>query len=472
MRIFVVSGSQKRQIECKPDENLLCALRRAGVSIVAACGGRGDCGKCRVKLDSFTSPGEAEQRLLTEKELAQKIRLACMTMPADGMCVEIVNSQKKIATVDYLGQKPKTASLRAVADLGTTTVTVAQVDENGNIVSAVSENNAQSTFGADVLARIEASEHDGGEQHRLIVSQLKRMAGSKVKELVVAGNTTMLHLLLGENCTGMGRYPFTPSFLAPQKKELDGMVFRTLPCLHSFVGADIAAGIIAAKPGDKFQLLVDLGTNAEIALFNREKVFATSAAAGPAFEGAKIRCGSAAVDGAICSFRLENGEKSVETIGGKPPLSLCGSGLLDAVAALLENGIIDETGAMTSEKCVLADPVFLCAEDVREFQLAKSAVRTGIEMLLERAGVGFEKIERVLLGGGFGTFLNADSAAATGLLPPEAAKKAVPAGNTSLLGAAAYAYGNTALPENAEVFNLAETGEFNDRFIDNLLFDC
>lgn len=461
---FTANG---KKIEFNKNENLLCAMHRAGLSLSADCNGRGTCGKCKVKLDYFTEPSADEKELLTEVELKSNIRLACKTAAKEGSAISFDEANGQIATVQYRTEADKTAILRAICDLGTTTVTVAFADGDGNIFNAKSENNSQRIFGSDVISRIEG---DTNEEQKLITEQLEKMLDCKADTLYISGNTAMLHILLGEDCKTLGAYPFTPKFLNSQTKKIGLLTYKTLPCLHSFIGADIAAGIIAAEPQSDYTLLIDLGTNAEIALFNKDNVFATSAAAGSAFEGAGISCGMSATAGAINAFKLEGAQKHISTVDQAPPKGICGSGLMDIIAAMLEHGIIDSSGAMKAESYRIIGNIALTAQDIREFQLAKAAVRSGIDFVIKKSRIDFEQIGRVLLSGGFGTYLNAESAAAVGLIPPQLAPKTEAAGNTSLIGTAKYAAGKTALPPNITVFNLAEQADFNDDFLKNLTF--
>lgn len=465
MQITLCLNGKKYKQECKSNESLLCALRRAGVCFSAPCSGKGTCGKCKVKLNYFTEPTDTEKKLLTEKEIAQNIRLACRTCPKDGMEIEPVSDFAPIATAQVEEKVSESACLRAIADIGTTTVSVGFADENGNIINVKSENNAQSAYGADVISRIEG---DTAAQHELIVSQLERMINRKADVLYICGNTAMLHILLNEDCSGLKHHPYKPVFLDSQQRKLGNFDVVTLPCMSEFIGADITAGIIAAKPGKRYKLLIDLGTNAEIALFNEDKIFAASAAAGPAFEGANISCGMAATDGAICSFAFENDIKNIRTVNSAAPAGICGSGLLDIVAALRGREIIAENGRIEGGSYKITGDVVITTQDVHEFMLAKAAVRTCTDMLLNKAGLAAEDIAQVILSGGFGTYLNPASAAATGLLDSGLAGKAVFAGNTALCGTAEWVSGSRKLPQNVEILPLATDPEFSEIFIENI----
>ncbi len=460
-----------RTIEFEQGETLLAVLQRAGVPVFAPCSGRGSCGKCKVKLNCFTNPTAAERALLTQAELDDGVRLACQTVLEQDCAVQLVEEPKTMAVTPSkkTDRSEKPAHLRAFCDLGTTTVTVAFVNESNEIVDTVSRVNAQIAYGADVLTRIGNKEKQP-EMTRLIREQLREMVGCKVNELVVSGNTAMLHLLAGADASALGVAPFTPSFTDPIEIDIGSLTVRTLPCLDAFIGADTAAGVLFAEPGDEYKMLIDLGTNAEIALFDRTRLLAVSAPAGPAFEGANIRCGCAAVEGAISSFRFENGQRVIETVGLKPPVGLCGSGLLTLIAALLAHGELTPQGQLKHGVFDVFGAVKLYAEDVHAFLLAKAAVRTAIDLLLQKAEVDAAQVSAVLLSGGFGTFLDPASAAAVGLLPPALAQKATAAGNTSLLGAIAYGAGRRLLPPERTVFNLSREAGFHDCFLRNCTF--
>ncbi len=460
---------RKQKIEFEKGENLLAVLQRAGVPVFAPCAGRGTCGKCKVKLNYFTVPSKHEEEYLTGEELAAGIRLACCIRLEQACTVETAETVHTVATVpqNKADSLEKSAHLRAFCDLGTTTVTVAFADDDNKIVDSVSEVNAQIAYGADVLSRIGDRAHHA-DMTRLIRRQLEKMVGCKADSLVVSGNTSMLHLLAGADTSTLGVYPFTPVFTDSVTIQTGALTITTLPCLNAFLGADAVAGVLACKPEKAYKLLVDLGTNAEIVLFNQENLFAVSAPAGPAFEGADIRCGCAAVDGAVSSFRLENGTRILETIGQKPPIGICGSGLLDLIAALRTNGLLSADGTLSGGTFTVIGNIKLYAEDVHAFLLAKAAVRTGIDLLLKKAGCSGGEISAVYLSGGFGTYLDPVSAAVIGLLPPALAAKATAAGNTSLLGAMEYAGNSHRLPPNRTVFNPAADEGFNECFMKNL----
>lgn len=295
-------------------------------------------------------------------------------------------------------------------------------------------------------------------------------------ELFVSGNATMLHIFLGEDCASMGQAPYTPAFTASQVRNAGdlGLVGTnrvvTLPCISTFIGADIVAGLnYVEAPENNYSLLVDLGTNAEIALFSKEKILCTSAAAGPCFEGANITCGTSAIDGAV--FAYEDGE--AHTINSKSLKGICGTGLIDIIAELLKKGIIDNSGYMACENFFLSDNVFLNRKDVRQYQLAKSAVSSGIFCLLKAAEISPENIEQLYISGGFSAKINIANAILTGLLPKELKEKCVSISNSSLLGTVKYICEQNDLSHItaiAEYIDLSENPDFSHKFIENMTF--
>ena len=320
-------------------------------------------------------------------------------------------------------------------DLGTTTVSAALLDlKSGWVIDTVSHLNPQRFYGADVLSRITACKEGKTERLFKFANSLteeilsgfaaKYSIGS-IEKLAVAGNTVMSHLFVNENAESMGEYPFAPVFLSSRKilgKEL-GLSAKEVflfPSVSSFIGGDITAGIYvtelqkAAAP----TMLIDIGTNGEIALRANGKFYFCSAAAGPAFEGAEISCGLGGVEGAIDKVTFERGRIKYTTIGGASPIGICGAGLIDAVAVLLRSGQLDGAGVFTDEEAVkngftLAENVTLKLKDIRQFQLAKSAIVTGIKLLCRVAEVNLSEVSKVYVAGGFGFYMREENAVYT-----------------------------------------------------------
>ncbi len=357
--------------------------------------------------------------------------------------------------------------LGLAVDIGTTTVAAYLIDmARAEVLAVESKINAQVTFGLDVISRIKycADNAKGTEAQRAaITTQLNDMiadvcesAGvdiAAVKRAVVTGNTTMLHLLCGLSPVSMGALPFEPQsrFGETRRGSALGLAVGAAevylpPCVSAFVGADITCGMLAADfPRGEKLLLVDLGTNGEVALKCGDAVFATSTAAGPAFEGAHISCGMAGVPGAVSRVFALDGELGCEVIGGGEARGLCGSGLLDAVAVFAGAGAMDETGRILPDSrfyieregqaaLKITENVYLSQRDVREFQMAKAAVHAGIQTLLHHAGIAAQDLGRLYIAGGFGSYMDMDSALAVGLVPR--ARESVCVGNAAAAGAA------------------------------------
>jgi uncharacterized 2Fe-2S/4Fe-4S cluster protein (DUF4445 family) len=390
-------------------------------------------------------------------------------------------------------------------DIGTTTVCLEMLDlDTGETLDTFSALNDQRIYGADVMSRIGvAREGKTGELFTRINAQvagllslfIKKWNPETVEQLSVAGNATMLHFFINTDPSAMGAVPFTPVFLEARTLPGSGLslpveTVKLLPSISAFVGADITAGIAVTgmTEQDKTSLLVDIGTNGEMALFHRGKLFCCSTAAGPAFEGAGISCGTGSIAGAINRVRRHEGKILVSLIGGgssgttgieTAPAGICGSGLIDAMAIMLEEGVVDETGAFADEDAEsfpIAEGIAITRSDVRQFQLAKSAILSGIKILCKTAGLEPSGVEQVYIAGGLGFHINMDSAVRTGLLPSCFRGRASVCGNTSLEGAArclrdprffSLCAGITAASSTVE---LAADPAFMDEFTENMLF--
>ncbi len=321
-------------------------------------------------------------------------------------------------------------------DIGTTTIAAVRL-ERGHIAAACSEMNSQRRFGADVLSRIEAASRGRGAELKAITEyQLKKCiekVGGSGMRTVIAANTTMVSLLMGYDCAGLGRYPFTAQRLDSIHKDKMSIAGG----VSAFVGGDITSGLYMCgfDRSEEINLFVDLGTNGEMAVGNRHRILCTSTAAGPAFEGGRISCGTGSVEGAICAVSIK--DNRIETIGGKEPRGICGTGIVELAAELAENGCMDKTGLYREEYAggyEAAQGIVFTQKDVRELQTAKAAVRAGIEILLEEYGADESEIQRVYIAGGFGKRLNIEKACRIGLLPNRFAGKYKAVGNSSLGG--------------------------------------
>jgi len=424
------------------------------------CGGQGRCRGCRVHvLEGQVSVNDAQRERLSAEELAQGWRLACQCALDDDLVIELRQWDAAILVDETPFAFEAREGLGVAVDLGTTTLVTQLLDlRTGRVLAVRTALNSQARFGADFMSRVEfAVPKDGGQQLRDLIRQqigslieqlvfAAHIPQEEIRDVVVVGNTVMHHLFCGLDVEPLSRYPFEPdqlglqTFRAPELGwKLSGPArVRFLPCLGGFVGSDILAGILATNLHEREELtgLVDLGTNGEIVIGNRERLLCASTAAGPAFEGARISMGMRASTGAISEVRVEDHSVRCRVLGNVPPQGLCGSGLVDAVAAGLELGRIQSSGRFTAGGGAweLAAPVVLTQSDVRELQLAKGAIAAGIRMLLERFGASARDLNKLYLAGAFGNYINRASAQRIGLInfPSE---KVEAAGNTALLGA-------------------------------------
>ncbi len=445
-------------------EKLSEVLIKSGLSFSHPCGGKGRCRKCAVKIDG-------------------KEELSCRYIIEKDVFLELADEGEILSESGEYEKGEFSENAAFVLDLGSTTLALALVNlESGKITALKSCSNPQRIFGADVISRIDYCKKNSTEPlQRAVISAVNSLIGAfgltEKKALYLSGNATMLHIFFGADPSGMGTAPYNPVFLEEKRENGEALgLFNigeviSLPSVSAFAGADIVAGLnyLPEPKRGKFSLLVDLGTNAEIALFSKDKILCTAAAAGPCFEGANIACGMSAMRGAVYEV---SPDFKLKTIENAEPLGICGTGLIDIIAVLLEKGIIDETGYM-EEDFKLSENVFLRREDVREFQLAKSAVHSGIIALMKRANLAFEDIEALYISGGFSEKMKVENAARTGLLPPELTEKTKAVGNSSLMGTVKYAKERNNLSsftEKATYVDLSSDSAFSELFMENMIF--
>lgn len=449
------------------------------------CGGRGTCGKCKVQLSGHVSPpNDAERRA--------GCRLACQAILLGDACAEL--AQERSARIETetgrLGEK-KLGTYGIAADIGTTTVVMALLDQNGTCVAKSACFNPQRTVAADVIGRIDAAMHgkadllrDGIEDCLSgLLSDVCAQAGISerlVEKAVLTGNTAMLYLLTGRSPASIAHAPFRSETMFGEQIDFRGIPALLPPCMDAFVGADITCALLASDmtADKKTALLCDIGTNGEIALWKDGKLLVTSTAAGPAFEGAEISCGCGSVSGAIDRVYAANGRVYAHTIDETKAIGICGSGLVDAVGAFLETGEIDETGASDGDLLLAANggTVTLTQADIRALQLAKAAVRAGMDTLLRYADTSADAVDAFYLAGGFGNHLPMRSAVRIGLLPQALAGKAVLLGNAALTGAIRLLLDPSRMQDAACLAALAHpvslggNADFNAAFVENMLF--
>lgn len=468
------------------------------------CGGHGKCGKCKViARGELSLPSEAELRLLTEEELNRGVRLACTTRALGDCEVETLVSSADAQIVTGGASvgfevKPAFEKYGIAIDIGTTTLAARLYDANGNIVAEISRLNPQSEFGADVISRIEASmKGSSGELAESILSALDEMIvrlasdavidQSEIDGVVITGNTVMLSLLTREDVEPFSHAPFEAKRLfgeAVSAKEmgLDSLAPDTQvylpPCISAFVGADTVCALIATDLCSKDRaMLADIGTNGEMALWYEDSLTVCSTAAGPAFEGVGISMGMRGAVGAIDRVTFADGKLEAHVIGGGEAVGICGSGLVDAAAVMLEAEIIDETGALDDDPFPLKDSVSLSGKDVRMLQLAKSAICAGLQTLAEDSGLDTDDVPLLYIAGGFGNYLNKESAAMIGMLPRSLAECSVTVGNAALTGASMMLLNidsrerATALSGIVKTLDLSKNKGFSEKFMMGMIFE-
>lgn len=487
-------GQLHQDIIMQPGESIAQALLRKDYKVPMACGGNGTCGKCKVEIDGAwvnsckLYPKPEEDIIISAFGWGEGREE--LTQIAGVEKINITEGRAREAK----GQTRKTF---LAVDIGTTTIAAALAEkETGAVLATAGCGNSQRIFGQDVLSRIKASVAGTGEKLKTLIRQdilnLSEEIQKKQKDIVIehiyiAGNTTMEHLYMGDSCEGLGKAPFTPVSLAERKDSLSNIPVTLLPGISAFVGADIAAGMLACGMDEEERpsLLLDLGTNGEMVLALEDKMIATSAPAGPALEGGNISCGVASVTGAISKVRVIGERTIIGTIGNTPATGICGTGVLELVAGLYENHIIDASGQMKEKYREEGFPlarmkdgkqITFTQQDIREVQLAKAAIHSGIELLLEHAGISMGEIKKVYLAGGFGVYLDVHIAAGIGLLPAELEKCTKAVGNTSLQGCIAYGSSEEnrsrteEMIKKCESINLAEQADFEERYVANMNF--
>lgn len=447
-------------------------LKEKNIYIPLPCGGLGACGKCKVKLTN----GEVVLACKYEVEkdfdvtgvnmIWNNCEISAVSAQIDGCVTDtsVVDDEIESGRLKEDGHNSR-KKLGIAIDLGTTTLAFALVNNCGDIVVTFTSENHQRSYGADVISRIKAANEGDLLTLKSIIAKdlnigVKRLLAKKqcdiedVELITIAGNTTMIHLLMGYSCEGLGKFPFIPETLDEINTDTNSLFssqesnikVKIMPGISAFVGGDILSGIYELDINmEKTPILfIDLGTNGEMVIGNRYGLLTTSTAAGPAFEGGKISCGVPSISGAIYDIEIQSKGRRIKysTIDGKIPVGICGTGLISLIYELRKNEIVDENGNLIDEYFEhgfeIAKGIKITQQDIREFQMAKSAIRAGIEMLLKEFVMEAKDFETVYLAGGFGQFLNISKATAIGLLPSNVSCEIKSVGNTSLKGGIKY----------------------------------
>lgn len=569
--------------------NILELLQENKLSELSNCGGKGICGKCKIKILEGNAPvSKSDKRHFTQEELKDGYRLACTTPPDENFSIltkflEQENSNsysivtdiknmsyskkpryllenikfndidwnithsieeaiyKKLPHIRGINHKSlkkinhildndkhdmnilvlinegeiidifehKNEGVYAVAiDIGTTTLVFTLINLiTGEIKLTHSSLNSQRIYGADVISRIEQASLGKLEVLKSLIdkdindgiNELIQSSGIKkenIYEIAVVANTVMTHILMGLSPKWLGQIPFASTTLNLKKYNIKDIIegseldctFTILPGMSAFVGADILSGLLFLDivNSDEIIMLLDIGTNGELVIGNKEKVIATATAAGPAFEGGNLSCGTGAIPGAIVDVKYIDKKFTVKTIGDIEPVGICGTGIMSIIAEGINNKWIDETGLLVEEFNDGEIEIFerkehstirVTQKDIREFQLAKAAIRSGIDCILKEYNIDIDKVKKIYMSGGLGNNVNLDNLIDIGLIPREAKEKVILSGNSSVAGAIKYLLYSDAetdfknIVDKLKNINLATDKNFNNLFMENILFE-
>ena len=484
--------------------SLMCALGPDSPYLEASCGGNGKCGKCIIQALGALSAPSAQEIHLLGSQLDKHWRLACMAYIQGEVDVwPIIRPTSIQIQVDgerpIVKHQPMFRKFGVAIDVGTTTLAAQLFDNRGQLRAQASMINPQYHFGADVITRIEKALTGNGEalsrcickgidQLLYTLSIQGKIPLNQIDTLVITGNTTMLYLLTAHNPSCLSHAPFeidekfgktlcSTDIMLTSLHDVEVYVPR---CISAFVGADTVTALLSSRifQKNKCALLVDIGTNGELALWNNDKLSCCATAAGPAFEGCGISQGMQGTTGAIDRVTWHNGTLHIHTIGNIQPKGLCGSGLIDAIAAFLLGGLIDKTGVIQqcSHTIYLTPEVFLTQQDIRIVQQAKAAICAGIYTILQCSGISINDLEKFYIAGGFGSYLDIGNAALIHLIPPELVSKSHVLGNAALSGAAMLLLDKelcseaTQIAESASVLDLSTNSIFYEDFINCMGF--
>ncbi|MBR0450494.1 MAG: DUF4445 domain-containing protein [Oscillospiraceae bacterium] len=490
----VIVKTQSGSYAAEKGTVLLAFLHDIGMNIPSDCGGAGFCGKCEMEIecDGIVSTVRSCQYCLDRDITVLSRAEAAGEIKTDNRIEDLVLSSDYVAI-----------------DLGTTAVSAAVCME-GKLFE-LTELNALSSSGRDVISRSEyirknnCLAESSGMLRRQLAGMIRKICSANglpvPGRVTVGGNTIMQHILAGVDPYPITVYPFEPASLFKGEDRYvkldDEITAELMPCVAGYFGGDLTAGLLYLRhrmEKDETALLIDIGTNGEMALINGDSITCCSVASGPAFEGGNIECGMTGTDGAIDHVSLTEEGIRYSTIGNTAPKGICGSGIIDLVSVLLKMGIVDTTGRFLppSETDIymggytedenengmlyLGSSVFITAKDIRMIQMAKAALAAGIEILLRECGLDQSQVDTVYLAGGFGTLMDVSSAADIGMIPEGFRNRCVPCGNTSLKGAARAAVSQDAGSELAELcgrcryIELSSYSDFNGLYVSNMMF--
>ncbi|MCX6067295.1 MAG: ASKHA domain-containing protein [Chloroflexi bacterium] len=512
--LTVIYGTETKTVDVPSGTTIGAAVAQTGLPLEQPCAGRGTCGKCKVLAETgVAAPDSIEHRHLTPGELALDNRLACCArIETDARVVLspiVVYSNKNFR--NSLRYKQSEAPLGLAIDLGSTTAAAfLTMLDTGEVCAGAASLNQQTVYGADVISRLNAA-MSGGETserlHRLALASINQSVDalklsprvrSRIQRVTIVCNVAMHHLLARLPIDKLAVMPFEPhssDSILNAAPLMDGIFAKGIqvtlpPLIGGFVGSDALACLayfgFDQAPGP--MAAIDLGTNGEVLVTDGKRILTTSTAAGPAFEGVNISCGSRAIDGAITKVRIEQEELVFETIANKPPIGLTGSGLLSLIQELRRVDVIDASGRISSSPSALKELIgagelrsrrvnlkpdgslSLTQWDVRELQKAKGAIRAAIDILMKKLDLKPEDMQRVILTGSFGGQIDIDAALELGMLPPVRHEAVEMIANGAGLGAAmflsdeGFALGES-LARRAEPIDLDQNADFLHHYI-------
>lgn len=491
-------------------KTLFTLLQEQNYILPSTCMKKGTCGDCAVQVtDGHITPSDNDLKYFSNTELLQGFRLACTACPKEPVQIQVPDSLMKKAPIKSTMElfslksgiwKADPLDKFLLIDLGTTTIVLLLADAEGTVLDSLMIPNNQEPYGADVISRLQYACGSGLATLSAIIRGQLKTAGKQIlrknnllpmdiTHCYLAGNTSMIHFLMKYPCETLGVAPFTPYDKSPVILKDTPIPVTIFPCISAFVGGDLAAGIYSLdfEKRKTTALLLDIGTNAEIALLHQEKCYVTSAAAGPAMEGGNLSCGGPSIPGAIYEVNLNGILPRVKTIKNKIPHHICGTGAISCVAELIRNGYIEPSGVPTKKfatraimlaKSVEGHSVAFTADDVREMQLALSSIRAGYGTLLSTCGIEPSDVDVVYLAGGFGCEVDISSAFTCRLFPPEWEGKIQAVGNSCLAGLYKYSvnrdteFFEAVTAENSFIYSvpLADNKTYQTIFLKSLTF--
>ncbi|MCL1975656.1 MAG: ASKHA domain-containing protein [Firmicutes bacterium] len=519
--LHIKIASVNKDILAAKGDNLYWVLATAGL-FDAPCGGQGRCAKCKVRFISKPPLAHKhEQALLNAEHLQAGWRLSCLHEVTRDIEIELVpitaDWAKELFGNEMIFLPPieKKADVGkgvgVAIDIGTTTLAAVLIElSSGRLLASTASLNSQKAYGQDVISRISYATADGGLQQlqkaviediKYLLYELCKTSGIKpqaISFVTIAANPTMIHLLAGVDPTPLGSAPYSLSLRGPLKffASQFGLPLKNeallycVPAVAAYVGGDTVSGLIALDmdTSASSQILLDIGTNGEIALSHKGEIYACSTALGPALEGMNISCGMRATNGAVAEVTIQEDKVLYRTIGNLPPLGLAGSGLISAISALINAGLLNQNGRLLlrypliqekGQRYLLIEEsaqLMLTQKDIRQMQLAKAALCAGLETLLKQASCSSKAVDKLWVAGAFGRHLKAQDLLSTGIVPPEFCDKIHYAGNTALYGACLALLSPKArqraeiLAEKIQCIELATLREYQQRFLQAIKF--